>query len=158
MKTSDGTPDDTEAARVEFKAALARIDSLRIPLLNVHKALLEQERTAYEVVHGRVEGQGTFLNLLMTDPWFDWLHRISQMVVRIDELSEAKPEAAGGFPVLAQSAQNVLQEAQAIFRPIDADLSAKDRDFISRYKATLQRSSAAVFAHGELLKVLFQTE
>jgi hypothetical protein len=150
--------DDTEAARVEFKTALVRLDQLRIPLLNLHKALLEQERAAYETVHGKVEGQGTFLNLLMTDPWFDWLHRVSQMVVRIDELSEAKPEAAGAYPVLTQSANTVLKEAQMIFRPIDANLSPRDREFTARYKASLQRSSAAVMAHGELLKVLFQPQ
>lgn len=151
-----GSDVDSKAALAsEHRLALSRLDRIRLPLLDVHKELLAQERLAYEAVNGKIEGQGRLLNLLMTDPWFDWLHRISQMVVRIDELSEAKPESENDYVNLTKSAESILDEARTLFRPTSVETSATNKEFSARYKTTLQRSSGAVMAHGELLKALF---
>jgi hypothetical protein len=62
-----------------------RLAALRLPLLDLHKRLLDAERRMYELAHGRVSA-GELLNLALQDPQFAWLHPISELIVRIDEL------------------------------------------------------------------------
>src|SRR5687767_14977442 len=64
----------------------ARLGQLRTDLLNLHKVLLEDARVAYEMDRGRVGTSANFLQLVINDPWFAWLHSLSELIVRIDEL------------------------------------------------------------------------
>ena len=59
---------------------------VRHGLLGLHKALIVAEQLTYERIYGRVDSTGQLLQLVMNDPWFTWLHPLSNMVVRIDEL------------------------------------------------------------------------
>src|SRR6266498_336667 len=65
-----------------------RILDMRSSLLSLHKALILAEQVTYERINGRVESTGQLLQLVLNDPWFTWLHPVSQLVVRIDELLE----------------------------------------------------------------------
>jgi len=60
---------------------------LRNKLLRLHACLLETERIAYEQVRGRVSS-GELLQLVEHEQ-FAWLHRISELVVQIDEMLQA---------------------------------------------------------------------
>src|SRR5882724_13546848 len=61
------------------------LKQLRQGLLRVHKILLELERAGYERARGRISNSYEFLQLVLKDPWFDWLHRLSELIVQIDE-------------------------------------------------------------------------
>ena len=59
----------SEATRDDLK-------HLRQGLLRLHKILLDLERRDYERARGRISNSYEFLQLVLKDPWFDWLHRL----------------------------------------------------------------------------------
>jgi hypothetical protein len=65
-----------------------RISELRMTLLRLHKLLLDQERMTYEQVRGKVS-KGELLQLVINHEQFAWLHRLSELIVQIDELLHA---------------------------------------------------------------------
>src|SRR6185295_8060829 len=73
-----------------------RILDMRSSLLSLHKALILAEQVTYERINGRVESTGQLLQLVLNDPWFTWLHPVSQLVVRIDDLLEEEGELSPG--------------------------------------------------------------
>ncbi|WP_439643245.1 hypothetical protein [Gemmatimonas sp.] len=76
-------------------AELQRLDVARPLLLKVHRALLEAERVRYEKARGRIENNSAFLQLVINDPWFDWLRPMAQMVLLIDERTSDKKSPLG---------------------------------------------------------------
>ena len=64
-----------------------------LPLLNLHKALLDDARAAYELDRGSVGSSANLLQLVISDPWFAWLHSVSELIVRIDETLAADSPA-----------------------------------------------------------------
>lgn len=118
------------------------MEDLRINLLRLHKVLLDDERAAYEKTNGPIGSPGRVLSLVMSDPYFDWLHRISQMIVRIDEtLEDEKAEAAAIDALFGETRSLILHKGP-------------ETEFTRRYKAVLQRNSGAVLAHANVLKSL----
>src|SRR5512132_1633417 len=80
-----GTPVTPDGAR-------ERLTSLRNELIHLHKTLLDSERGVYEHDIERVESAGRMLQLVMSDPFFAWLHKVSELIVAIDErLDEDEP-------------------------------------------------------------------
>src|SRR4029078_5513550 len=65
---------------------------MRSSLLSLHKALILAEQVTYERIHGRVASTSQLLQLVLNYPWFNWLHPLSQLVIRIDELLDDKSE------------------------------------------------------------------
>src|SRR4030088_390798 len=62
---------------------------LRRGLLRLHKTLLDQETAAYEAARGSV-ARGELLQLVISHEQFAWLHTISELIVRIDEMPSPK--------------------------------------------------------------------
>jgi catechol 2,3-dioxygenase len=122
-----------------------RLKDLRSRLISLHKALLDDARSAYEMDRGRVASTGALLQLVISDPWFAWLHQISEVIVRIDELST--------FDSAAGEA-----DARALFEQVDRLIIPSENGdvFAQRYFEALQRQPAVVLAHGELKKTLKQ--
>jgi catechol 2,3-dioxygenase len=116
---------------------LRRLDDVRLGLLGVHKALLNHERIRYEREHGRVPGSGDFLQLVIHDPWFEWLRPLSELVVRIDE-TLATTEA----PPAVDDAEQLIAEARALLRP---DESGKG--FQQKYFRAIQDSPEVGMVH-----------
>lgn len=119
-----------------------RFEELRLNLLRLHKILLESERASYERVNGPVGSTGRLLSLVMSDPWFDWLHRISEMVVEMDLLLESDNGTIAGASDLVERTRTLLRAG------------GEDSEFMRRYKAVLQRDPAAVNAHAEVQRTL----
>lgn len=65
-----------------------RLSELRIKLLHLHKLLLDTERLTYEQVRGQVS-RGELLQLVISHEQFAWLHRLSELIIQIDELLHA---------------------------------------------------------------------
>ena len=120
-----------------------RILDMRSSLLSLHKALILAEQVTYERINGRVESTGQLLQLVLNDPWFTWLHPVSQLVVRIDDLLEEGSELS---PV---EVEHFLIEARSLIRP-----SEEGDGFERSYYEALQRDPDVIFAHVEVKKLL----
>jgi hypothetical protein len=68
-----------------FINAQAELKSVREILLSLHKALLDSERTSYELVHGKINSSSEFLQLLINDNRFAWLRPVTTLIVQIDD-------------------------------------------------------------------------
>jgi hypothetical protein len=115
---------------------------LRAPLLHLHKALLEFERVNYEKVNGKVT-PNQLLNLVIQDSQFAWLHVISELLVRIDEILDSKE------PVTEEEVQSIIQEAKKLLIP--AEIS---KDFGDKYLNSLQQDPNSVMAHQQVRDAL----
>ena len=120
---------------------LRRTRELRLGLLRLHKTLLDAERAIYERVYGQVTG-GELLQLVIGDEHFAWLHTISELIVRIDEMLDAEEPTAG-------AAQSLFARARATLIP-----SEGGDEFGRKYFAALQRDPDAVLAHRKVTQVL----
>jgi hypothetical protein len=120
-----------------------RLRDLRTRLLNLHKVLLDDARAAYELDRGRIGSNANLLQLVINDPWFAWLHPLSELVVRIDETIEADSpatEADGG--ALVDQVERLLAPAE------------NGETFARRYFEALQRQPSVVLAHADVRRVL----
>jgi catechol 2,3-dioxygenase len=124
-------------------AARSRLSELRTRLLALHKALLDDAKVAYELDRGRVASVGVLLQLVINDPWFAWLHQVSELVVRIDEMTATDSTATDG-------------DARALFDQVDRLLvpSESGDTFARRYEEAMQRQPAVVLAHGTVKSLL----
>jgi hypothetical protein len=124
----------------------ASLDNMFSGLLRLHKALLDDERVAYERVHGRIPSNGEFLQLVLNDAWFAWLRPLSQLIARLDELSESDDAASReAIPALLESVQTLL-------------VPTEDGEGFSRqYYDALQRSPDVVLAHAGARALLRQS-
>jgi catechol 2,3-dioxygenase len=122
-----------------------RLNELRTRLLALHKALLEDAKGQYEMDRGRVAGAGALLQLVINDPWFAWLHQMSEIIVRIDEVTA--PDAAG----TETDARGLIEQIDRLLVP-----SETGDAFSRRYFEAIQRQPAVVLAHGAVKRVLKQ--
>jgi hypothetical protein len=115
-------------------------------LLRLHKALLDDERVSYERVHGRISSNGELLQLVLNDAWFAWLRPLSQVIAKIDELSEEnEPSAHEEIPALLVSVRTLLMPTEA------------GEGFSRQYHEALQRSPDVVLAHAAARALLVQS-
>jgi hypothetical protein len=120
----------------------SRLKSLRNGLLRLHKSLLDSEQASYERDVARITSTGQFFNLVVSDPWFHWLHELSQFIVLIDErLDLEDPEATADTERLIAKARELVWPAE------------NGAEFNRRYYEAMQRDPGVVLAHGEMVKV-----
>ncbi len=116
---------------------------VRHGLLGLHKALIVAEQLTYERIYGRVDSTGQLLQLVMNDPWFTWLHPLSNMVVRIDELLDGHDQPT------VDDVAILLTEIRGLIRP-----SEVGDGYERSYFEALQRAPDVVLAHCEMKKLL----
>ncbi|MDF0643305.1 MAG: hypothetical protein P0111_04700 [Nitrospira sp.] len=116
---------------------------VRRGLLGLHKALIIAEQLTYERINGRVASTGQLLQLVLNDPWFTWLHPLSQLVIRVDELLDGENE------LTAVEVEELLSEVRRLTRP-----SEEGDGFERSYYEALQRAPDVIFAHVEVKKLL----
>jgi hypothetical protein len=117
---------------------------LRNSLLSLHKTLLDSERATYERDIARIEGPGQLLGLLMGDPWFAYLRDLSQFVVVIDEMLDARDVAA-----TMVDAKALVARAVELLKPVE-----NGNAFGKRYYEAMQRDPGVVIAHSRTLKAI----
>ncbi|BFU93969.1 MAG: conserved protein of unknown function [Nitrospira sp.] len=116
---------------------------VRRGLLGLHKALIIAEQLTYERINGRVASTGQLLQLVLNDPWFTWLHPLSQLVIRVDELLDGETE------LTSVEVEELLSEVRRLTRP-----SEEGDGFERSYYEALQRAPDVIFAHVEVKKLL----
>ncbi|MCX5723192.1 MAG: hypothetical protein NTX84_01490 [Nitrospirae bacterium] len=121
----------------------AKLLDVRGGILNLHKALILAEQVTYERINGRVESTGQLLQLVLTDPWFTWLHPISQLVISVDDLLENESELS------SIETEHFLREARTLIRP-----SEEGDGFERSYYEALQRDPDVIFSHVEVKRLL----
>ena len=132
-ETAPGAPEAPPATAEQLK----RLDAARSLLLHVHRALLEAERARYEKVRGRIANNSAFLQLVISDPWFDWLRPMAQLVLLIDERTSDKKSTLG------QSEANALLDRSRALLRADAEGDAFQRLY---YQAVQYSPDLAVLA------------
>ncbi len=118
------------------------LETLHRALLHLHKLLLDDERATYEKSHGRTPA-GKMLQLVIGDPQFAWLRRISELIVQIDELLESDEPGA------ETDASDLMKQIRTLLVVGDgAD------EFSQKYQAALQRLPQAILAHKDVRALL----
>ena len=119
------------------------LTDVRHGLLGLHKALIVAEQLTFERIYGRVDSTGQLLQLVMNDPWFTWLHPLSNVVVRIDEMLDEECN------LTTEDVAQILMEVRGMIRP-----SELGDGFERSYYEALQRAPDVVMAHSEMKKLL----
>ena len=130
METSEAAPEQGRQKLVE----------LRLILLDLHKALLDSERTSYEISRGAIGSPSAFLQLLINDPSFQWLRPITTLIVQIDETLAAKKP-----PASERDFEQLITDMRALLSP-----SREEADFWKRYFAVVQRDPAVALLHEKM--------
>lgn len=143
----------------------ALLTELRRLLLQLHKTLIDWQRSDYERLNGRLQTT-QLLQVIFNDPAFAWLRTMSGLIVRIDEaldLKAADPPSSAE-PASARSRRSSFDGPLA-----EADVSetgplvAQARELVApesgtpyamRYHAALQELPDAVLAHRDLVTLL----
>ena len=120
-----------------------RLRDLRTQLLGLHKVLLDDARATYEMDRGRVGSNTSLLQLVINDPWFAWLHALSELIVRIDQAVEHEaPSTDADAAALVESAERLLTASET------------GEGFARRYYEALQRQPAVVLAHAQVRRAI----
>lgn len=122
------------------------LQDLRHGLLRLHKLLLDLERRDYERSRGRIGNSYEFLQLVLKDPWFDWLHRLSELIVQIDESLDSRESE---MPLMEEDAKALIERAKTLLAP-----SESGTQFQKNYFLALQQSPDVVLLHSEVMRLL----
>ena len=120
-----------------------RLSAVRDALLSLHKTLIDSERQRYESAIGAIHSPNHFLQLLTTDPWFAWLHPLSQMIVAMDVVLEEKE------PLTAASAEALINQTGALLVAAE-----NGHGFAGHYHAALQHDPDVVLAHAATMMLI----
>jgi hypothetical protein len=118
-----------------------RLKNLRNGLLHLHKSLLDSERAVYERDVARITSTGQYLELVLHDPWFAWLHELSQFIVVIDETLDADE------PATPADADRLTLQARTLVAPNEDAVG-----FARKYFEAMQRDPNVVLAHRDMIR------
>ena len=121
-----------ELSEAGLDQARQKLGDARQVLLELHKALLDSERTQYEIVHGTIASPAAFLQLLIGDDKFAWLRPTTALIVQVDEALAAKKP-----PATRLELEQLRNDIRALFSP-----SRDAEDFWKRYSMVVQRDPA----------------
>jgi hypothetical protein len=133
----------TSRNRGPRSASLRRLSEIRDALLHLHKTLVDSERVSYEQTVGAIQSPNHFLQLLTSDPWFAWLHPLSQFIVSLDEALEEKE------PLTEEVAVAMIRQSSVLLLP-----SETGEGFSGHYFNSLQTDPDVVFAHAAAMKLI----
>jgi hypothetical protein len=119
-----------------------KLKDLSKALLRLHKTLLDAAKAEYEEKNGTIAGVSEYLQLVLDDPHFAWLRKISTLVALVDEAVSLR-RAASETEALA-----LLDEARIL-------LNFKDEDkvFNDKFQTALQKNPDAVLHYNEALQL-----
>ena len=123
-------------------ATRERLTNLRNGLLKLHKTLLDSERSVYERDVARITSTGHYLELVLNDPWFAWLHQLSKFIVLVDETLDFDD------PPTPADADRLIAQARELISP-----SENGATFARSYFEAMQRDPAVVLAHRDMMQV-----
>jgi hypothetical protein len=96
----------------------------------------------YSKVRGRVS-KGELLQLVINHDQFAWLHRLSELIVQIDELIHSDE------PVTSETIAALIADVQILLTPDEVG-----NDFAVKYDMALQHNPDVVLAHTDVVTLL----
>lgn len=126
-----------------IEATREKLKTLSKALLRLHKILLDDAKVLYEKQNGPISSPNQFLALVLDDPHFSWLRKLSALIAQVDEAASVRREST------QTDALAYLATAATILNFEDPD-----EDFNDRFQIALQNEKQAVFAHNETMKIL----
>lgn len=121
----------------------AHLKSLSKAMLRLHKTLLDAAKLDYEAKNGRIQSVNVYFQLVIDDPHFAWLRKISSLIALIDEAVSVRR------PATEAEAQALKAEARVLLNFEDAD-----EDFNNKFQNALQNNADAVLGHNDALNLL----
>ena len=115
--------------------------NLRLHVLHLHKALIDDARIQIERVDGRLTAH-QFWDRLISDPALGWLGPLTALIVAMDEWLDDADATTADAAALAAEVARLLMPAD------DGD------PFQRRYAELLQRDPAIVMAHAAARRAL----
>ena len=117
-----------------------QLKDLSKSLLRLHKTLLDATKAEYEALNGKIAGANQYLQLVIDDPHFAWLRKISSLIALIDEAVSIR-RAASQPEALA-----LLVETRILL-----NFEIDDDDFNDKFQMALQKNVDAVINHNDAL-------
>lgn len=119
------------------------LKNLSKAMLRLHKTLLDAARAEYEAKNGAVTNVNHYFQLVLDDPHFAWLRKLSSLVALIDEAVSVRR------PTSETEARGIFNEAKLLLNFQDSD-----EDFNGRFQIALQTNQDAVLSYNDALKYL----
>ena len=120
-----------------------KLKNLSGAFLRLHKILLEAEKAKYEAANGAIANANIYLSLVLDDPHFAWLRKISSLVALIDEAASIRR------PASETEADALINEAKLLLNFQDGEA-----DFNDKFQNALQENKDAVLSYNEILKLI----
>jgi hypothetical protein len=127
----------------ESPGARQRFSDLRNAVLRLHKTLVDSERVSYEKTIGAIRSPNHFLQLLTQDPWFAWLHPLSELIVSMDEVLDDQE------PLTLATMEAWIKQIRLLMVP-----SEVGEGFSRHYFDAMQRDPDVVLAHGDVSRLV----
>lgn len=113
-------------------------------LLALHKELLGFERKQYESINGSVGSSGNFLGILMNHPSFNWLRKLSGLIVMVDEIIDPSEKNK-----IEQSPREILLDIEKLLQPDE-----QGQEFAQKYHTAIHNEPTIAMAHGQAMNEL----
>lgn len=120
------------------------LKEIREQLLQLHKALMEYQKRAYESTVSPIQNPNHYYQLVVSDESFAWLKTLSALVISMDELlesTEAKPEAE--INQIAKYTKTTLTTT-----------GGGNGAFGTKYTEALKKDEAVAALHANLMKLI----
>ncbi len=119
----------------------AGLKDLSKAMLRLHKTLLDAAKLDYEAKNSRIESVNQYFQLVIDDPHFAWLRKISALIALIDEAVSVRR------PATETEAQGLFNEAKLLLNFQDADA-----DFNDKFQTALQTNPDAVLNYNDTIR------
>lgn len=110
-------------------------------MLRLHKTLLDAAKLDYEAKNGRITNVNQYFQLVIDDPHFAWLRKISALIALIDEAVSVRR------PATEAEALGLQNEAQLLLNFQDGDANFNDK-----FQNALQTNRDAVLNYNDALQ------
>ena len=117
-----------------------KLKNLSKAMLRLHKTLLEGEKAVYEAKNGKIPNPNIYLSLVLDDPHFAWLRKLSSLIALLDEAVSIRR------PATETEAEALLNEAKILLNFQDAE-----EEFNDKFQTALQRNSDAVLSYNDTM-------
>lgn len=120
-----------------------QLKNLSKAMLRFHKILLDAAKLDYEAQNGSIQSVNQYFQLVIDDPHFAWLRKISSLIALIDEAASVRR------PATESEARALLNEARILLTFEDPD-----EEFNNKLQTELQKNRDAVIGHNDALNSL----
>lgn len=122
-------------------ATRANLKDLSKAMLRLHKTLLDAAKLDYEAKNGRITSVNLYFQLVIDDPHFAWLRKISALIALIDEAVSVRR------PATEPEARGLFNEAKLLLNFQDLDT-----DFNDKFQLALQTNPDAVLNYNDTIQ------